>query len=58
MAYEFSCVDAGAACRAHLKADTQEELVEKVADHLKNKHKVQHVTNTLANYAIKVAKER
>lgn len=58
MAVEFHCKDAGAACRAHFEADSEEELLQKVASHLKEKHKVQHVTKTLQNYALKVAKER
>ena len=58
MAYEFSCEDAGAACGWHTKAESKEELLEKVAGHLEKKHKVQNVSQTLQNYAVKVAKEK
>lgn len=58
MAKTFTCVDAGAACRARFEAETDEELLDQIAKHLKEKHNVQHVTKTLANYALKVAKER
>lgn len=51
-------MDAGATCGGHITANSQEELLRKVADHLQSKHKVQHVTKTLQNYALKVAKQR
>lgn len=56
MAYQFSCSDAGATCGWKTSAGSEQELLEKVADHLKKKHKVQHVTKTLQNYAVRVAK--
>ncbi len=41
MAYEFRCADAGASsCRWRTSADDQEELLQKVGDHLRKKHKV------------------
>lgn len=58
MAYEFRCTDAGATCRGHFVADSEEELLRKVGDHLKEKHKIQNVSKTLQNYALQVAKQR
>jgi predicted small metal-binding protein len=58
MAYEFRCTDAGAACKGHFKADTEEQLERDVADHLRDKHQVQHVTQTLRNYVRRTATER
>lgn len=49
-------MDAGATCRGHFKANSEEELLEKVAKHLKEKHKVEHVTKTLQRFAVRVAK--
>lgn len=41
MSYEFRCVDAGApTCSGHLTAGTEEELRDKLAQHLK-RHKVE-----------------
>lgn len=58
MAKEFSCEAAGASCGWKTTAETDEELLKEVSEHLKTKHNVEHVTKTLANYALKVAKER
>ncbi len=54
---EFRCADAGAdTCSAKIKASSEDELVRKVEEHLKEVHNVQHVTNTLKNYARSVAR--
>lgn len=58
MPYEFRCEDAGAACGARFTAPTEEELEHEVAEHLEQKHDVQHVTKTLRNYVRSVARER
>lgn len=58
MTYEFSCDDAGATCKWHTRAGDQDALLRDVSDHLKQKHNVQVVSNTLANYALRVAKQR
>jgi predicted small metal-binding protein len=58
MALEFRCSEAGAACGWHARAGTEQELVAKVADHVKSKHKVKTVTQTIANYAASVAREK
>lgn len=49
-------MDAGASCKASIKADTEEELLQKVEEHLRTKHRVQHVTQTLQKYALEVAR--
>lgn len=58
MAYEFRCEDAGAACRGHFEADTEEQLEREVAEHLEQKHDVQHVTGTLRKFVRAVATEK
>ncbi len=53
MAYEFRCADAGAdPCHGNFRAETEQELLEKVADHLRTKHNVQNVSKTLQNYIL------
>lgn len=52
----FSCEAAGAtSCGWKAKAGTDEEVVAQVAEHLREVHGVQHVTPTLAKYALAVA---
>ena len=58
MAYEFRCTDAGASCGWSVRAESQEELLQKLSDHLRTKHKVKHVSKTLQNFALKVAHQR
>lgn len=58
MPYEFRCEDAGAACSGHFKGATEQELEERVAEHLRKKHKVPQVTKTLRNFVRKVASQR
>lgn len=54
---DFSCAAAGAdSCGWKASAGSEDELVAQVAKHLKDKHDVQHVTGTLANYALAVAR--
>lgn len=52
---EFSCAAAGAdSCGWKTSATDEDELVAEVAEHLRTKHGVQHVTPTLAKYALAV----
>lgn len=54
---EFSCAAAGAgSCGWKASADDEDELVQEVAAHLKDKHDVQVVSKTLAKYAAAVAR--
>lgn len=57
MALELRCRDAGClACRGKIKADSKEELRAKAADHLKDAHGVDPVSETLLAYLVKVAR--
>ncbi len=54
---EFSCAAAGAdTCGWKASADSEDELVEEIARHLKEKHDVQEVPDSLAKYARAVAR--
>ncbi len=50
MAYRFAGRDAEHACRWQGSGATEEELMAKVADHVKKKHNVQVTTGTIAAY--------
>ena len=53
---QFSCKTAGAwGCGWSTSAGSAEELKAKVADHVRRAHGVKNVTDTIANYAVKVA---
>lgn len=52
---EFSCAAAGAdSCGWKTTGTTEDEILTAVADHLRTKHGVRHVTTTLAKYALAV----
>lgn len=54
---EFSCAAAGAdTCGWKASAESEDELVEEIARHLKEKHDVQEVPDSLARYARAVAR--
>ncbi len=50
MAYEFGCRHAGSACDWKGRGATEEEVLEKVAEHARKKHKVTGATDTLVRY--------
>ncbi|MGH2689874.1 MAG: DUF1059 domain-containing protein [Actinomycetota bacterium] len=53
---EHRCANVGAfPCKAELKADTMDELMRKVADHLQTVHAVKTPTATILNYVAKMA---
>lgn len=55
--YEFSCKAAGAeGCRWSTRATSEEELVAKVAEHARRVHRVRNVSDTIASYALDVAR--
>lgn len=57
MPYDFRCVSAGApTCRGHIKADTEEDLRVKLAEHLK-KHDVDEPNDTLLDHLVSVAEK-
>lgn len=54
---EFSCAAAGAdSCGWKASTQSEEELVQQVARHLKEKHGLQQVPDSLAKYARAVAR--
>ncbi len=59
MPYEFRCANAGAEpCHGSFRADTEQELVEKVADHMRRKHNIKQFSTTLRNFILKKAEQR
>jgi predicted small metal-binding protein len=48
---KFSCVDVGVVCKQSVSADTEDELVTKIAEHAADVHGVPRLTETLVNYA-------
>ncbi len=55
--YEFSCKAAGAeGCGWSTRATSEEELVGKVAEHARRVHRVKAVSDTIAAYALDVAR--
>jgi predicted small metal-binding protein len=51
MGLEFHCADVGVACRAVTRAGSEEELLDKVAAHARDKHGVE-LNRTLIDYAV------
>lgn len=51
MALEFRCKNVGIVCNASIKAETEDELIAKVAEHADHVHGVPKLTQTLVNYA-------
>lgn len=57
MSLEFRCTHVGVTdCKSATKAETVEELLEKVAAHAKDAHGVE-LNETLINYALTTVKE-
>ena len=50
MSYRFAGKNGGHACRWQASANTEEELIAKVSEHVKKKHNVQMMTSTIANW--------
>lgn len=50
MTLEFRCADAGLACDAKVTAETEDELVSRVAEHARSSHDVE-LNQTLIDYA-------
>ena len=57
MAKSISCADAGADCSWSATAETEEELMGKVADHVKEEHKELEVTPELVEKVKSLIKE-
>lgn len=57
MAKSISCADAGADCTWSTTAETEEELMEKVAEHVKAEHKDLQITPELVAKVKSIIKE-
>ena len=57
MAKSISCADAGADCNWSATAETEEELMEKVAEHVKAEHKELQITPELVAKVKSIIKE-
>ena len=58
MTKSFACRDAGVPCRAKITAETEEELLEKVVEHAREKHGIDvSQSKTLAGYAQSAIKD-
>ncbi len=54
----FACRDAGLACGAEIRGETEEEVLEKAVEHAREKHGVDLTqANTLARYAQSVIRD-
>ena len=51
------CADSGTVCPAVLSAYTQEDLMRRLADHLKRDHRVRAPNATILNYMASLARE-
>ncbi len=51
MTLKFSCADVGVVCKQSVTAESEDELVEKIAEHAADVHGVTRMTETLVNYA-------
>lgn len=49
---KVQCADLGIPCRGTVKARTQDELLQKVAEHAAGKHGVPELNQTLVNYTL------
>lgn len=59
MAYEFDCRTAGAeGCNFKARGASEEEVIAKVTEHARKKHKVKNVSDTIANYARSAIRQR
>lgn len=58
MAKQFRCLDIGAQCAFEATADNREELVPKIAAHVKSAHGIQEVAGELAVKVQNAIKEK
>ena len=54
---QVKCADAGMACDFTAQAETEEELMKKVAEHAREKHGITQVTPELAAKVKKIMRE-
>lgn len=53
---QFRCVDVGADCKGHFTAETTEDLLKQVSEHLQTVHQIKTPTQTIMKYFTKMAK--
>jgi predicted small metal-binding protein len=58
VAYEFGCSPARSASNWKARGATEEEVLAKVAEHAKTKHKVATGTDTIMNYLKSTLRQR
>lgn len=51
MSLEFRCANVGVVCKSAITADTEEDLIAKIADHAAKDHDVPELSATLVRYA-------
>ncbi|NND03905.1 MAG: DUF1059 domain-containing protein [Acidimicrobiia bacterium] len=56
MSLEFRCENVGVVCKGSIQADTEEDLVVKVAQHAADAHGVPELSATLVRYAVSTVK--
>ena len=54
---QIVCADSGTICPIVLSADTEDELVRRLDDHLKRDHRVRVPNATILNYMAGLARE-
>lgn len=58
MAYEFRCADAGdSTCGATFTAQTEQELRDKLTEHLRHRHRVSTANDTILAHLLAVTKQ-
>lgn len=57
LSYEFHCRDVGAECNGVLSAPQPDELVQKVAGHLRDKHGLKVIPQSIVNLALTVVRQ-
>lgn len=54
---QFKCVDVGAECKGHFSAESTEDLLKVVTEHLQTVHKIKMPTRTILSYVAKSSTE-
>ena len=57
MSLEFRCEDVGVVCGGKVQADTEEDLLKKIAEHAAKAHGVPDLPETLVAYATSVVRK-
>lgn len=54
--HQFRCVDVGADCNGHFSAQTTEDLVKQVSEHLRTVHNIKTPSQTIMKYVTKMSR--